>query len=205
MSSRGRWWLAAFVAMLAGCASHPTTGPEITAPPPSASAAPTEPHSTYQGDLEGRVTAALKSAVGLDTVWLSDGPRGSVLIGLAPSALFAPQDAVLRGSALGALAQIAAALQADPYAVVQILGPRPAGSACPSYRLSDREANALASYWLQLGFPAQRLRFQGRDEGCSNAAPSPPGTPAEWGHLQLLVRPLVAGAEAQAYQPLEVP
>jgi hypothetical protein len=104
------------------------------------------------------------------------------------------------------LAQIAATLQADPYAVVQILGPRPTpGSACPSYRLSDRQAHALASYWLQLAYPAVRLRFQGRDEECSNSAQNLRGVPAEWGHLQLLVRPMVAGGEAQAYQPLEVP
>jgi outer membrane protein OmpA-like peptidoglycan-associated protein len=204
---RGAAWLAmAAVTAVAGCASQPTAVPTPSQPVPPPSAGATMPHSAYQGDLENRITVALKTAVGLDTVWVSDGPQGAILIGLSPSVLFEPQGAVLRGTTLGALAQIAAVLQADPYAVVQILGPRPAaGNACPSYRLSDRQADALASYWLQLGFPPSRLRFQGRDEDCATAAPGAASGLAEWGHLQLLVRPLVAGAEPQAYQPLEVP
>lgn len=112
---------------------------------------------------------------------------GSIRLQAASAVGFDVDSAELRPSSLDTLARIAKVAQAFNKTTVHVLANgRDARTVAFSQSLSDRRAAALAAYLNNQGIDDLRLRF----EGAANAKP---------GMLQILIKPIVTGAEPQAW------
>ena len=112
---------------------------------------------------------------------------GSIRLQAASAVGFDTDSAELRPSSLDTLAGIAKVAQTFNKTTVHVLANgRDATAVAFNQSLSDRRAAALAAYLNAQGIDDLRLRF----EGAANARP---------GVLQILIKPIVTGAEPQAW------
>lgn len=106
--------------------------------------------------------------------------------------------AQLQPRAMLACAEIASALAGAPASVVHVLvhGADPGSE--PSIGLSARRAASVQSYLLTRGLPATRVRAEGR--GAREPVSTNAADAANW-RVELVIRPVVAGSEAEAWVP----
>lgn len=175
---------------LAGCA----TGVKSTLPGASASpdfvgaASPAVPAGMQEPEM-ARVQAALEGlgqrewGIPLQVVRT---PESFVQVRLGADESFEARTAQLQPGALVLLSKIAEVLKTAPDVVTHVLvyGADPAGEVAVG--LSARRAASVQSYLLNLKLPATRVRAEGRV-----AQP----------RVELVIRPVVAGREAEAWMP----
>jgi outer membrane protein OmpA-like peptidoglycan-associated protein len=112
---------------------------------------------------------------------------GSIRLQSATAAAFETDSAELRPSALDALSRIAKVTKTFNKTTVHILANgRNVSAAAFSQSLSDRRAAALATFLNVQGVDGTRTRY----EGSANA---------QSGTVQILIKPIVMGAEPQAW------
>lgn len=123
---------------------------------------------------------------------------GSVLkLRLGAAESFAPTGAELLPSALPFYARLADTLRRRPGTVAHVLvhGDAPAGD--PAADLTARRAAALRAYLVSRGVPETRLRAEGR----GLRQPATADAAAANVRVEVVIQPIVAGREAQAWMP----
>lgn len=123
---------------------------------------------------------------------------GSVLkLRLGAAESFAPADAELLPTALPFYARLADALRQRPGTVAHVLVHGDAPASEPATDLTARRAAALRAYLLSRGVPETRVRAEGR------ALRQPAGADGAAANVrvEIVIQPIVAGREAQAWMP----
>ncbi len=194
--------LCALAALLSGCSSAKL----------SSSLPASTPVVSYVGAQAGALTPgpALAAAVdGLqrDLEQATRGARavpvefsrdGNVLkLRLGADASFGPDSAELEPVALELYAQLAQVLARRPGTVAHILVHGEAASAELPTDLTARRAASLRAYLAARGVPETRLRAEGR--GSSQRLT--PDAALTNRRVELVLKPIVAGQEAQAWAP----
>ncbi|TXH05040.1 MAG: hypothetical protein E6R07_05405 [Nevskiaceae bacterium] len=175
---------AALCLMLAACVA-----PVSRTTPVVASArvlAPSEA-SAEMAALRRRLEQAATGAIPRADVHWSAQPGDALQLILPMARVFAAGSAQLRADALECFDGIAQALRGSGAVVLQIVVDGDPGEAADS-SLGERRAASLAAYLDELGLDGAHLRHAG------SAGP-------ETGVVMLTIRPVVAGAEAQAWMP----
>lgn len=188
---------------LAGCATRlPSTLPP-PAPPPdyvSVSSAALAP-AAVEPELQ-RVQAELSRRLGARDwgVPVQVGRLGEAMlrVRLGADESFEPGSAELMPQALLLYATIADVLAQSPACVVHVLAhaDRDSGDE-PAVDLTARRAASVRSYLSRRGVPATRLRAEGR--GAREPISEDPGAADR--RIEIVLRPIVAGREAEAWQP----
>ena len=188
---------------LAGCATplKSTLPPATGLPDFSGMAGATVgPHEVMaqdarlHGDLEQRL-AARDWGVPLQ---VGRTAEGFLRLRLAADESFEPGTAMLTPPAMLVLTETASALAQAPACVVHVLAHGADLGDEPAVSLSARRAAAAQSYLLARGLPATRVRAEWR--GAREPAAADPAAAANR-RLELVVRPVISGAEAQAWMP----
>jgi flagellar motor protein MotB len=117
--------------------------------------------------------------------FVQQGP--TLMLRLAAQGSFGTTGAQLQPAALEFYAQLAAVLKARPATVAHILVSGEPASGEPATELSARRASSVQNYLAACGVPGTRLRAEGR-RGESEA-------------IELVIQPVVAGSETQAWVP----
>jgi flagellar motor protein MotB len=208
MSRRALAALAAAL-LLAACAGR-LTSTLGTAPPPASAAgtptvavAPSAVEDAVQG-LERELVARIARRDWAVPIQLArTGPVLRLRVGAPES--FAPDGAQLRPEALLFYAEVAEVLRAAPSFVLHVIGHGDdAPGEEPATGLSSRRAATVASYLRSRGASAARLRAEGRAAREPLVAASDAGAAANR-RIELVFRPVVAGAEPAAWMPPEPP
>lgn len=187
---------------LAGCATPlKSTLPAASAPPSAVGAV--LPNIGY--DSVGAQTSALEARLqksieadesGLAVV-VDRTQAGLVRVRFGADEAFQRGTAQLTPAGMRAASDAASAAVAVPSFVIHVLAHGADPGSELSTSLSARRAAAVASYLASLGFPAARLRSEGRDAR-EPAAPSA-ADPSNW-RVELVFRPVIQGSEAEAWQ-----
>lgn len=187
---------------LAACAGLKSTLPAAAATPDYAGTTPASvAPAAREAQLAGLQAALDQHMVQKDwgiPLQLARTGENFVRLRLGADEAFETGTATLSPRALLALAEFASTLQQAPASVVHVLvhGADPGGE--PATRLSSRRAASVQSYLLARGVPATRVRAEGRDARepvSDNLAAA-----ANW-RVDLVVRPVVTGAETEAWMP----
>jgi len=197
--SRLRAGLCLLAALLAGCGAKLSSSLPASAPVVSyvgaqagvlAPAAVPVELEALQRDLE-------QIARDARTVPARLSRAGDVLtLRLGADESFGPASAQLDAAALEFYATLAEVLRRRPGTVGHILVHGDAASADPTIGLTARRASSLLEYLVARGVPGTRLRAEGR-----GAVGSAPGGPAGSQGVELVLKPIVAGREAEAWRP----
>lgn len=192
------------IALLGGCA-----GPGLKSTLLPASAAPdftsVAPATVTAGAAEtqsARLQALLEQRLaGKDAgfpVQVGRSGESLVRVRMGADESFEAGTAQLQPRAMLVCSEIASALKGAPASVVHVLvhGADPGSEA--STGLSARRAASVQSYLLARGLPATRVRAEGR-EGREPLSPNVEDA-ANW-RVEMVIRPVIAGAEAQAWTP----
>lgn len=188
-------WLAL---LLAGCAKLTSTLPPPGAPASYVGAQPgvlaveaLEPQLTaLQDELAGRIAGHSWPV----PVQLSRA--GEVIrLRLGADESFGAGSAQLRPAALGLYAEFAGILNAQPGLVAHVVVHGAETAEDLSTDLSARRAAAVQSYLQFCGVPGTRLRAEGR------GAQQPLTPDGAVPRIELVLQPIVAGREAQAWVP----
>ena len=124
--------------------------------------------------------------------------EGAVLkLRIAADETFGAASAELRPAALEFYAELAQALAHAPGTVAHILVHGEVASGEPATDLTARRAASLQSYLVLRGLPGTRLRAEGRG---SAQRLTPDAAPANR-RIELVIKPIVAGREAEAWAP----
>lgn len=188
---------------LSGCASVGLESTLVTAPaaslvgvvmPAVAPAGVEAELARLQGELERRV-ARRDWGVPLQ---LARGPDAQLRVRLGADASFDPGTAQLRADALALYAEIGAVLRAAPV-VTHVLVHGDTAPGEPATDLTARRAASVLSYLVTQQLPPTRLRAEGR--GAAEPATADPGAGALQRRVELVVKPVIAGHEAEAWVP----
>lgn len=147
--------------------------------------------------LQADLVQRLSSAAGVP-VQVGRTPEAFVRVRLGADEAFEAGTAQLQPRALLVCAEIASALGAAPASVVHVLVHSADPEAEPATALTARRAASVQSYLLARGLPAARLRAEGRG---GREPLSPDVADAANGRIELVIKPVLAGAEAQAWIP----
>lgn len=199
-----RGLLGGLVLGLAGCGGLTSTLPAATpavavlgVPTPAATLAGLDAERVrLQRELERRL-------IGRDwgvPVQLSRGAEPFIRVRLGADESFAGGSAQLEARALLLYAEIGEVLKASPGAVTHVLvhGDAPT-SAEPWTDLSARRAASVRAYLIGRGVPDTRLRAEGR--GAGEPATVESGAEAVNRRVELVLKPVIAGSEAEAWMP----
>ena len=147
-----------------------------------------------QGELERRV-ARRDWGVPLQ---LSRSPEAQLRLRLGADESFDPGTAQLRAEALALYAEIGAVLRAAP-AVTHVLVHGDAVPDDPATDLTARRAASVLNYFVTQDLLPTRLRAEGR--GAAEPATVEPDAGAVQRRVELVVKPIIAGHEAEAWLP----
>lgn len=185
--------LLPLIAALAACAHQGVGGTLPPVAPPVSSyvgigieSLPAKAVPDYMAQEYSALSKTL--AEGGSKAWqLSQLKDGSILLQAAAAVGFDTDSAELRPSALDACARIARIAQGFNKTMVHVsVSGRGATPAEFSQSLSDRRAAALSAYLGVQGIDDMHLRYEG-------------STSAKSDSVQILIRPIITGAEPQAW------
>lgn len=199
--------LAACAAVLAqfalsSCATGvKSTLPATAAAPDYVGASPVVVSAESREADMARVQAALEALTQRDwgiPLQVGRTPEGLVRVRLGADESFEARTAQLQPAALLLYSEIAKVLQTAPESVTHVLvyGADAAGNGATG--LCARRAASVQSYLVTRNLPATRLRAEGRD------AREPVNTEVSSAanrRVELVIRPVVAGREAEAWMP----
>ena len=202
MRARLAW--VGLAAALGGCAAGLSSTLPATAPVTSyvGAGAPAVPLSALdaeltriQGLLERRVARRAWSV----PVQLTRAPEAYLRIRLGADESFLPASAQLQPAALVLYAEIGDVLLAAPATVAHVVVHGDTAADDPSADLTARRAASVQSYFATRGIPGTRVRAEGR----ANREPATvePGAEAANRRVDIVVQPIVAGSEMQAWAP----
>lgn len=196
-----RLGLAALALALGGCVTLESTlvaAPAASlvgvATPAVAPAGVEAELARLQGELERRV-ARRDWGVPLQ---LSRSPEAQLRLRLGADESFDPGTAQLRAEALALYAEIGAVLR-DARAVTHVLVHGDVAAADPAADLTARRAASVLNYLATQQIPPTRLRAEGR--GAAEPATAEPGAAPAQRRVELVVKPIIAGHEAEAWLP----
>lgn len=186
--SMARFTLPAAI-LLAGCVAGPPESSLPDQPPP-------RPSLVGRGvaglalDTAAAALARQRAALAevLPGAEFYTGTDGALRVRLDPDDFFESRSAQLRTAALTACAEAAAVLQSMEGSVVHVLAYGPAGED-PAATLAARRAASVMDYLARRGIVPTRLRAEGR--AATDGAE----------RLELVLKPVVQGREAQAWAP----
>lgn len=147
-----------------------------------------------QGELERRV-AAREWGVPLQ---LSRGAEPSLRLRLGADESFEAGSAQLQAAALLLYAEVGAVLRGAP-AVTHVLVHGDTAEADAATGITARRAASVQSYLLAQSIPGTLLRAEGR--GAREPATVESDAAAVNRRVELVVKPIIAGREAEAWQP----
>ena len=184
--------------LLAGCAAKltsslaaPATVSYVGAPAGALTPETLEPALRQLEDELGRRVAGRPWPV---PVQLSR--NGEVLrLRLGADESFGADSAQLQAAALGVYAELASILSRRPGLVTHVVVHGDTPAVDPATDLSARRASALQNYLALRGVPGTRLRAEGR--GAAEPLAPDVGGP----RVEIVLRPIVAGREAEAWAP----
>jgi outer membrane protein OmpA-like peptidoglycan-associated protein len=190
--------LAALAALMAGCSpaklssTLPATAPAASyvgvgtgALSAAAAAVEVEELQKELRRIARRADAGPRRADAGAVEFSLEGP--TLMLRLGAHGSFGTTGAQLQPAALEFYAQLAAVLKARPGTVAHILVSGEAGSGEPATELSARRASSVQTYLAACGVPGTRLRAEGRR--------------GERETIELVIKPVVVGAETQAWVP----
>lgn len=123
-------------------------------------------------------------------------------VGVASDATFDFGKDNLRSEALGTYAKIASVLKDYDKTVVHIVGHTDSvGTDSYNQGLSERRASAVASYLMQQGMPADRIRQEGRGEREPVASNDGDEGRRRNRRVDIVIKPVIEGQEQQAWAP----
>lgn len=123
-------------------------------------------------------------------------------VGVASDATFAFGKDNIRSEALATYAKIAAVLKDYDKTVVHIVGHTDSvGTDSYNQGLSERRASAVASYLMQQGLPADRIRQEGRGEREPIASNDADSGRSKNRRVDIVIKPVIEGQEQQAWAP----
>lgn len=146
-----------------------------------------------------RQLAREQAAKELQITQLADG---SLKVGVASDATFDVDSAQLKPQALDTYARVAKVLKDYPKTVIWVIGHTDnTGSVAYNQQLSERRAQAVASFLISQGVPPERVREEGRGESDPVASNATAAGRRANRRVDVIIRPIVQGQEAAAYQP----
>lgn len=123
-------------------------------------------------------------------------------VGVASDATFDFGKDNLRSEALSTYAKIASVLKDYDKTVVHIVGHTDSvGTDSYNQGLSERRASAVASYLMQQGLPADRIRQEGRGEREPVASNDGDEGRRRNRRVDIVIKPVIEGQEQQAWAP----
>lgn len=195
---------AGTAALLAGCAPA-LTSTLATAPAPSVVgvATPAVPLAGLDAEL-GRIQRELERRLagrdwGVPLQLTRGSPEPWIRVRLGADATFEGDTAQLQASALSLYAELAAVLQAAPGTVAHVLVHGDAAEEDPGAGLTSRRAASVLSYLATREIAPTRLRAEGRAD--REPASLEPEAGAVNRRVELVLKPVVAGREADAWLP----
>lgn len=199
---RARLAIPLLAAALAGCSSTLTstlaTAPALSrigTPTPAVPLAGLDAElSRLQRELERRVA---RRDWGVP-VQLSRPPAAQLRVRLGADESFEPGTAQLKATALALYGELAAILRGSAV-VTHVLVHGDVDEPEPATGLTARRAASLANYLATLDVPAPLLRAEGR--GLREPATVEPGADAANRRVELILQPVIAGQEAEAWRP----
>ena len=182
--------VALVAALAAGCSaplssSLPARAPALSYVGASAGVLSAESAGLEIDELQEQLRGIARHAEPGPVEFSRDG--GVLLLRLGAQGTFGAAGAQLQPAALSFYAQLAGILKARPGTVAHILVLGAPASGEPYTELSARRANSLQNYLASCGVPGTRLRAEGRR--------------GEGERIELVLKPVVVGAEAQAWVP----
>lgn len=197
--------LAGLLALgLAACGGLKSTLPEV--PQPASLAGVPTPAlglAALDGELT-RLQAELERRL-MGRSWgvplqLSRPPQPMIRVRLGADETFAAGSAQLEPRSLALYAELAEVLKASPSVVTHVLahGDAPTSDE-PWTDLSARRAASVHDYLASRGVPVTRLRAEGR--AAREPATADPAAGAVNRRVELVLRVVVAGSEAEAWMP----
>lgn len=193
--SRLRAGLVVLAALLAGCgaklsSSLPTSAPVVSYVGAQAGVLAPDALAVELDGLQKDLERLARSARQVPTQLARDGNVLKLRLGAEES--FGPASAQLEAAALEFYATLAEVLRKRPGTVAHIVVHAAATSAEPATDLTARRASSLLEYLVARGVPGTRLRAAG--------APVPDAT-AGTRQIEFVLKPIVAGHEAEAWAP----
>jgi outer membrane protein OmpA-like peptidoglycan-associated protein len=193
--------LTAAAIALAGCGTLKST---LTPGPAGARvglAAPSVPLAALDAELV-RLQRELERRVarrGWDVpLQLSRSPDARLRLRLGADESFEAGTAQLRPAALNLYAEVAAVLRGAGV-VTHVLVHGDADEPDPATGLTARRAASVLNYLATVDVPAMQLRAEGR--GAREPATVEPGAGAVNRRVELVIKPIVAGQESEAWRP----
>jgi outer membrane protein OmpA-like peptidoglycan-associated protein len=183
--------IALIAALVAGCSSPklssslPASAPVVSYVGVGAGALSDAAAAIEAEQLQTELRRIARRADAGAVEFSREGPALTLRLGAHAS--FGITGAQLQPAALEFYAQLAAVLKARPGTVAHILVSGEAGSGEPATELSARRANSVQTYLAACGVPGTRLRAEGRR--------------GEHEAIELVIKPIVLGAETQAWVP----
>ncbi|ROR29844.1 OmpA family protein [Inmirania thermothiophila] len=133
---------------------------------------------------------------------ITELPDGSLKVGVASEATFELDRYDLRPQALQTFAKIADVLRRYDRTVIHVVGHTDStGPEGYNQALSERRAEAVASFLVAQGVPAERILTEGRGEREPVAPNDTPEGRRRNRRVDIVIRPVVEGREAEAYAP----
>jgi outer membrane protein OmpA-like peptidoglycan-associated protein len=183
--------LAALAALMAGCSpaklssTLPATAPAASYVGVGTGALSAAAAAVEVEELQKELRRIARRADAGAVEFSLEGP--TLMLRLGAHGSFGTTGAQLQPAALEFYAQLAAVLKARPGTVAHILVSGEAGSGEPATELSARRASSVQTYLAACGVPGTRLRAEGRR--------------GERETIELVIKPVVVGAETQAWVP----
>lgn len=181
--------------LLAGCGAKLSSSLPAGAPAPSyvGLTAGTLAAAALETDIEGLQQDLERIARRASAVPVQLSRDGLVLtLWLGADESFGVASAQLEPKALELYAELALVLGRRPGTVAHILVHGEVVSGEPSTELSARRAISLQAYLASRGVPGTRLRAEGRTTA---------GMPADARRIEVLLKPIIAGRESEAWAP----
>lgn len=199
-----RLLLLALAAGLGACAGLTSTLPER--PPAPAIVGAATPAVPLLGldatltDLQDALERRLTERDWGVPLQLSRGAEPYIRVRLGADESFGPGSAQLRAPVLALYAEIGEVLKGAPSVVTHVLAHGDAATTAePWTDLTARRAAAVESYLVARGVPPTRLRAEGR--GAAEPATADAGAGSVNRRIELVLKPVVAGQEAEAWMP----
>ena len=128
--------------------------------------------------------------------------RDALRVGVASDYSFAVDSARLTPSAKQTFASIASVLEHYRKTIIHVVGfTDSTGSAQYNRKLSVRRARSVADFLISQGVSAGRMRIEGRGETQPVASNATAAGRARNRRVDVVIKPLIQGHEAQAYAP----
>jgi outer membrane protein OmpA-like peptidoglycan-associated protein len=156
----------------------------------------------YMDKQHAQLQRDLAAEAARNELQITQLPGGALKIGIASDVSFDLDSAQLLPNALTTYAKIANVLKTYDKTVIHVVGHTDSsGSATHNQSLSERRASSVASYMVNQGVPAGRLREEGRGERELLVRTADGVKESRNRRVDIVIKPVVEGREQEAWTP----